>query len=132
MPQKQAHTPERWRDYKGPYSIALTCGDLIVVSGQGPLDPKTKKIVGSDIREQARVTLDNVRNALSAAGATMDDCVKIGVFLADIKDFEAFNEVYRTYFKDPLPCRTCVECKLWSGMLVEIDAWAVRGAGGKG
>ncbi len=130
MPKKQPHTPEAWKDYKGPYSIALTAGDLIIVSGQGPLDPDGMKIVGSDITEQARVTLDNVKNALAAAGATMDDCVKIGVFLDDIKDFDAFNAVYRTYFKDPLPCRTCVECNLWGGILVEVDAWAVRGASG--
>ncbi len=130
MPKKQPHTPEAWKDYKGPYSIALTAGDLIVVSGQGPLDPDGPKIVGTDIKEQAKVTLDNVKNALAAAGATMDDCVKIGVFLADIGDFDAFNEVYRTYFKDPLPCRTCVECKMWGGILVEVDAWAVRGGAG--
>ncbi len=130
MPKKQPHTPEAWKSYKGPYSIALTAGDLIIVSGQGPLDPDGPKIVGSNITEQARVTLDNVKGALEAAGATMDDCVKIGVFLDDINDFDAFNEVYRTYFKDPLPCRTCVECKMWKGILVEVDAWAVRGAGG--
>jgi 2-iminobutanoate/2-iminopropanoate deaminase len=130
MAKKQPHTPEAWKNYKGPYSVALTVGDMIIVSGQGPLDPDGPKIVGKDITEQARITLDNVKNALAAAGATMDDCVKIGVFLADIKDFNGFNEVYRTYFKDPLPCRTCVESKLWSGILVEVDAWAVRGAGG--
>jgi len=131
MPKKQPHAPEAFKDYKGPYSVALTCGDLIVVSGQVALDPKPKKALGTDIKEQAKITLDNVKNALASAGATMDDCVKIGVFLADIGDFNAFNEVYRTYFKEPLPCRTCVQAVLWPGALVEIDAWAVRGAGGQ-
>lgn len=130
MPKKVPHVPKGWENYKGPYSAALTAGDLIIVSGQGPLDPNGPKIVGSDIKEQAKVTLDNVKNALAAAGATMDDCVKVGVFLSDIKNFDAFNEVYRTYFTDPLPCRTCVECNLWGGILVEVDAWAVRGGAG--
>jgi 2-iminobutanoate/2-iminopropanoate deaminase len=131
MPKKQSHTPESWKDYKGPYSIALTCGDMIVVSGQGPLDPRTRKVVGANIKEQARATLENVKDALAAASATMDDCVKVTVFLGNIRHYDAFNEVYRTYFKEPLPCRTCVQGKLWSGMLVEVEAWAVRGAGGK-
>lgn len=130
MPKKTPHIPQGWESYKGPYSVALTVGDMIIVSGQGPIDPDGPKIVGSGITEQARITLDNVKAALEAAGATMDDCVKVGVFLADLKDFEEFNTVYRTYFTDPLPCRTCVECRLFGGMLVEVDAWAVKGAGG--
>ncbi len=130
MPKKQPHVPKGWESYKGPYSIALTAGDWVIVSGQGPLDPDGPKIVGRDIQEQARVTLDNVKAALEAAGATMDDCVKVGVFLSDIKDFDAFNEVYRTSFNDPLPCRTCVECQMWGGILVEVDAWAVKGGAG--
>ncbi len=130
MARKQAHTPRGWETAKPPYSIAMSCDSLVFVSGRVPIDPKTKEIVGRDIREQARNTLDQIRDALEAAGATMDDCVKIGVFLADLKDFEAFNEVYKTYFKDPMPCRTCVGVHLWEGVLVEIDAIAVRGAGG--
>ncbi|MBN1345555.1 MAG: RidA family protein [Phycisphaerae bacterium] len=130
MAKKQPHTPEAWKNYKGPYSVALTVGDLIIVSGQGPIDPDGMKVIGEGIQEQAKITLDNVKNALAAAGATMDDCVKVGVFLSDIKNFNAFNEVYRTYFSEPLPCRTCVETALFGGMLVEVDAWAVRGAGG--
>lgn len=130
MPKKQPHVPKGWEDYKGPYSAALTIGNMVVVSGQGPLDPDGPKIVGSTIQEQAKVTLDNVKGALEAAGATMDDCVKIGVFLDDINDFDAFNEVYRTYFTDPLPCRTALECNLWGGILIEIDAWAVKDTAG--
>ncbi len=130
MPKKVPHVPAAWENYKGPYSIALTVGDMIIVSGQGPIDPDGPTIVGSDITEQARITLDNVKAALEAAGASMDDCVKVGVFLSNIKDFEAFNQVYREYFSEPLPCRTCVECQLFGGMLVEVDAWAVRDAGG--
>jgi len=105
----------------GPYSQAIRAGDWVFLSGQGPLDPATKQIVGTTIQEQTRRTLDNLKAIVEAAGATMDDTVKSTVHLLDIADFDAFNDVYVTYFGDPKPARTTVQSVLWGGILVEID-----------
>jgi len=108
----------------GPYSQAIVAGDFVYVSGQGPLDPQTGDIVGNTIEEQTELTLNNIRSILKAAGCTMDDVVKVNVFLADIKDFDRFNSVYIQFFNRPMPARTCVEAGL-DDILVEIDAIAL-------
>ena len=105
----------------GPYSQGLRAGDWVFVSGQGPLDPATKQIVGATIQEQTRRVLDNIKAIVEAAGATMDDVVKSTVHLLDIEDFDEFNAVYVTYFGDPKPTRTTVQSVLWGGIFVEID-----------
>jgi 2-iminobutanoate/2-iminopropanoate deaminase len=104
----------------GSYSPALRFGPFIAVSGQGPIDP-SGAVVPGDIRAQTALTLDNVRRLVEAAGGRMDQVVRCTCFLADISDFDAFDEVYRTYFRDPLPTRTTVAAGL-DGILVEIDA----------
>ena len=113
----------------GPYSQGLRAGDWIFVSGQGPLDPATKQIVGATIQEQTTRVLDNIKAIVEAAGATMDDVVKSTVHLLDIGDFDDFNAVYVTYFGDPKPTRTTVQSVLWGGILVEIDVVAYRPTG---
>jgi 2-iminobutanoate/2-iminopropanoate deaminase len=115
----------------GPYSPGIIVGQTVYVAGQGPLEPAIGAIVGGTIEEQTELTLSNVRRVLQAAGCTMDDCVKVGVHLLDIGDFERFNSVYRTFFTKPYPARTTVQSVLWHGILVEIDAIAVRGCGGE-
>ncbi len=107
----------------GPYSPGLRAGDLIFVSGQVPTDPETGKLAGESIEEQTRQVLNNVKAVLEAAGASMDDCVKMTVHLQDIKEFARFNEVYAGFFCDPKPTRTTVQSGL-SGVRVEIDAIA--------
>jgi len=114
----------------GPYSQGIRAGDWIFVSGQGPMDPATKQIVGSTIGEQTRRTLDNVRAILKAAGADMGDVVKSTVHLLDIGMFDDFNKVYITYFGDPKPARTTVQSTLWGGILVEIDVVAYKPTAG--
>lgn len=106
----------------GSYSPALRIGPLVMVSGQGPIDAEGR-IVAGDIRAQTALTMENVRRLVEAAGASMDDVVKCTCYLADIADFDAFDAVYRGFFKDPLPCRTTVEAGL-GGIRVEIDAMA--------
>ena len=113
----------------GPYSQGIRAGDFIFVSGQGPLDPATKQIVGATIQEQTTRVLDNIKAIVEAAGATMDDVVKSTVHLLDIGDFDDFNAVYVTYFGDPKPTRTTVQSVLWGGILVEIDVVAYRPTG---
>ncbi len=108
----------------GPYSPAVRAGNLLFASGQVPKDPRTGEIVGRDVREQARRTLENLQMVLEAAGATMADVVSITVYLADALDWGAFNEVYREVFRPPYPARTVVGAQL-RGVLVEISAVAM-------
>ena len=110
----------------GAYSQGLRAGDFIFVSGQGPLDPATGKIVGETIEEQTARTLENIKAILEAGGATMADVVKVTAHLTDLSNFAAYNKVYAAYFPDPKPVRTTVGSQLL-GMLVEIDAIAYVG-----
>lgn len=107
----------------GPYSQGIASGEWVFVSGQGPLDPETGRVEGETIEEQAELTLNNVRKIVEAAGCTMDDVVKVTVYLQRMSDFARFNSVYVQFFDQPLPARTCVGAEL-DGILVEIDAIA--------
>lgn len=106
----------------GPYSQGVKAGSRIYVAGQRPVDAKTGTIPET-LAEQAELALANVRHVLEAGGATMDDVVKVTVYLADIAYFAAFNEVYTQFFREPFPARTTVSCSL-RGILVEVDAVA--------
>jgi len=114
-----------WKEPVGAYSPAIVAGGMVYASGQGPLDPDTHAIVGTTIEEQTTVVLQNLQKVLKSAGADLNDCVKVTVHLLDIKDFDRFNAVYRTFFKSPFPARTTVQSGLWSNILVEIDAIAL-------
>jgi 2-iminobutanoate/2-iminopropanoate deaminase len=106
----------------GPYSQGVAGGGFVFTSGQLPMDPKTGKFVEGGIREEARQCLENVRAILEAAGTSMDKAVKATVFLADIKDFAAVNEVYATFFKDAPPARSAYQvAALPLGARVEIE-----------
>ncbi|GIP37117.1 reactive intermediate/imine deaminase [Paenibacillus sp. J31TS4] len=121
--RKAVHTA-RASAGNGPYSQGIATGNLLFVSGQGPLDADGR-IVEGGIEEQTRLTMDNVKAIVEAAGYSMDDVVKVGVFLENLADFERFNAVYVTYFQAPLPARTCVQAVL-DGIKVEIDAIVCR------
>ena len=125
MPKQQI-TTTTGASPMGAYSQGLRAGDFIFVSGQGPLDPETGKIVGDTIEEQTARTLENIKAILEAGGATMADVVKVTAHLTDLSNFAAYNRVYATYFPDPKPVRTTVGSQLL-GMLVEIDAIAYVG-----
>ncbi|MEW5975726.1 MAG: Rid family detoxifying hydrolase [Acidobacteriota bacterium] len=109
---------------KAPYSQAIIANGLVFVSGQGPVDPKTGEIILGDIKSQTKLVLDNISSILKAAGSSLDKAVKCSVFLKDIKDFEAMNEVYRSYFKESPPARTTVQAEIFAGIGVEIDCIA--------
>lgn len=115
-----------------PYTPAIVVGDQVYISGQGPIDPDTGKIKGDTVQEQVELTLLNVQRVLACGGATMDDVVKITAYLSDIKNFDKYNAIYKKYFKEPRPARTTVEARLWGGILVEVDAIAIKGCGKKG
>jgi len=110
----------------GPYSQAVRSGSLLFVSGQIPLDPATGVLVAGDIAAQTRVVMQNLEGILKAAGATFDDVVRTTVFLANMDDFAAMNEVYGQFFSTPAPARSTVEAtRLPRGARLEIDLIAV-------
>jgi len=110
----------------GPYSQAVKHGNLLVTSGQIPLDPASGEVVDGDIRVQTTRVLDNLVAVLGAGEATLDHVIKTTCFLKDMGDFAAFNEVYQAYFKGNAPARSCVAVKtLPKDVRVEIEALAV-------
>ena len=111
----------------GPYSQAVQAGNLLLISGQIPVDPATGAFAGEDITTQTRQSLTNVRNILEAAGYALTDVVKTTVLLADMGDFTACNAVYSQFFTENCPARACFAVKaLPKGALVEIEAIAAK------
>lgn len=110
----------------GPYSQAIVAGGFLFVSGQIPLDPATGRLVSGTIAEETRRVFDNLAAILTAAGAGFDDVVKTTVYLSDMAEFTAMNEVYATYFSAPAPARATVQAAaLPKGVRVEIDLIAL-------
>ena len=110
----------------GPYSQAIEVGNLVFVSGQIPVDPATGK-VKDDVKAQARQSLTNLSHILEEAGLSMENIAKTTVFLADIADFVAVNEVYATFFSGAFPARSAVAVKdLPKGVKLEIEAIASK------
>ena len=112
----------------GPYSQAVDCGaGLVFLSGQLPIDPATGAFPEGGIQAQTRQSLRNVQAILAAAGLSLANVVKTTVFLADMGDFAAMNEVYATFFIEPFPARSAVAVKaLPKGALVEIECIASK------
>ena len=109
----------------GPYSQAIQIGQLLFTSGQVPIDPETGAIVEGGIQEQARQSLNNIKAILNAAGTNMGAVVKTTVFLQDMNDCAAMNEVYAQFFQEPYPARSAVQvARLPKDVLVEIEAIA--------
>lgn len=112
----------------GPYSHAVGSGDLVYLSGQTPIDPKTGKLVLGDISAQTEQCFMNLFNVLSATGLTSDDVIKVNVFLTDMENFSAMNLVYSKQFSSPYPARTTIGvAALPLGAQVEIEMIARRG-----
>ncbi|HHH84496.1 MAG TPA: RidA family protein [Firmicutes bacterium] len=106
----------------GPYSQAVVSGGYVFTSGQLPVDPQTGKFVEGGIKEEARQCLENVREILEAAGTSLDKAVKATVFLTDINDFSAVNEIYGTFFKEDPPARSAYQvAALPLGARIEIE-----------
>jgi 2-iminobutanoate/2-iminopropanoate deaminase len=109
----------------GPYSQAVRAGQLLFLSGQVPLDPATGQIVDGDIAVQTRRVFDNLGAVLKAGGRSFADVVRTTVYLSDMNDFAAVNEVYGTYFSEPYPARATVQvARLPKDARVEIDVIA--------
>lgn len=111
----------------GPYSQAVEANGMVFVSGQLPVDPATGEFAEGGIKELTRQSLTNMKNILAEAGLTMDNVVKTTVFLADMADFAAMNEVYASFFEGVAPARSAVAVKtLPKNALVEIECIAAR------
>ncbi|HEU5343935.1 MAG TPA: RidA family protein [Ktedonobacterales bacterium] len=111
----------------GPYSQAIALGDLIFCSGQVALDPASGELTGDDVRAQTRRALENLSGVLRAAGSSLADVVKTTVFLVDMGDYAAMNEVYGEFFSSEPPARSAIAvAALPRGARVEIEAIAAR------
>ena len=114
----------------GPYSQAVRAGQLLFLSGQVPLDPATGQMVTGDIAAETRRVFENLAAVLKAGGRSFADVVRTTVYLADMNDFAAMNEVYGHYFSEPFPARATVQvARLPKDARVEIDAIATYEAG---
>ena len=114
------------RSAPSPLAQAIRFGDMLFVSGQGPLDPATREVIAGDIRVQTRQTLKNLEGVLAAAGATFANVVNMRVTLRDTGDFPAFNETFREFMQGEKVTRTCVGgTPHRKGVNVEIDCIAM-------
>ena len=131
MTQANAHEPvvaEGLPAPIGPYSPGMTLDRLVIVSGQGATDPATGTLVGADVATQTEQVFRNMEAILKAAGSDLSRVLRCGVFLVDLRDFEAMNAVYARVFGDHRPARTTVQVAALPdpGLRVEIDAIAYR------
>jgi reactive intermediate/imine deaminase len=112
----------------GPYSQAVRMGDTVFLSGQIPLDPATGEIVPGDVAAQARRSFDNLKAVCEAAGGSLAQVARLGLYLTDLRDFAAVNAVMAEYFQAPYPARSTIEVSgLPKGAAFEVDAILVLG-----
>lgn len=109
----------------GPYSQAVKVGNFLFTSGQIPLDPSTGELVSGDIKKATERSLENIKALLEEAGTCFDKVIKTTVYVKNMSDFAAVNEVYAKYFKKDMPARSCVEVKLPKDALVEVEVIAL-------
>lgn len=108
-----------------PYSPAVVCGNMVYVSGQVPMNPETNSIVATDFSEQAEQVFSNLKDILIQSGSSLEKVIKTTAFLISLDDFPVLNEIYKQYFPDDRPARSCVEVRrLPFDAKVEIEAIA--------
>jgi len=109
----------------GPYPQAVIHNGLIYLSGQGPIDPQTNEVILGTVEQEAQLTLENIRIILEEAGSSLDKVLQVTAYLINMREYGRFNEVYRRYFSQDPPARTCIQAaRLPFGIRVEIDAIA--------
>ncbi len=122
MPKQAIHTNDAPAAI-GAYSQAIKAGDTVYISGQIPLDPATGELISNDIRDQIHQVFKNMRAVAAAADGTLSDAVKVTVFLTDLSNFAAVNEIMAEYFPEPFPARAALEISaLPKDSMVEADA----------
>ena len=127
MPRQPISTPNAPAAI-GPYSQAARAGGTVYLSGQIPLDPATGELVQADIATEARRVFENLKAVCEAAGASLDDVARVGIYLIDMSDFAQVNAVMADYFQAPYPARSTIAVSgLPRGARVEVDAVLVTG-----
>lgn len=127
MPRQSIHSDQAPAAI-GPYSQATRAGNTVYFSGQIPLDPATGELVEGDIGAQARRAFDNLKAVCEAAGGSMDDIVRVGLYLTNLGQFAQVNAVMAEYFSEPYPARSTIEVAgLPKGAAFEVDAVMVLG-----
>lgn len=114
-------------DAVGPYSDAVKVGNLLVCGGQGPIDPITQEVFRGEFEEEVRLTMNNLKRSVEAGGSSMQQLIKVNVYITDINNFDRFNKVYAEFFSDQRNVPTRVLCQvagLWNGINVEVEALA--------
>jgi reactive intermediate/imine deaminase len=128
MPSRQIIATTHAPAAIGPYSQAVRAGDTVYFSGQIPLDPATGNLVGGDITAQARRVFDNLVAVAQAAGGSLAEVVRVGIYVTDLANFAEVNAVMAEYFQQPYPARSTIEVSaLPKGAQVEVDAIMVLG-----
>lgn len=124
---KQVISTEKAPAAIGPYSQAIVVDNMVFTSGVVPIDPATGNVVEGDIKVQATRVFDSMKALLEAAGSSCEGVVKTTVFIKDMNDFAALNEIYATYFTGDFPARSCVEvARLPKDVLIEMEAIALK------
>ena len=125
MEEKRVFQTDKAAVTGGPYSQAIIHNGIIYISGQGAVDPQTNEIKLGSVEEEAGLALENLRIILQEAGSSMDKVLTITVYLLDIEEYTRFNEIYKKYFKEDRPARTCIQAgNLPFDTRVEITATA--------
>jgi 2-iminobutanoate/2-iminopropanoate deaminase len=123
--EKQVFNSTKGPKARGPYSSATILGNLVFVSGQGPIDPETDKFVGETVEEQTRRVLENIKIILEELGSSLDKVLKCNVYLSDMNDFQKMNSVYGEFFPQNPPARTTIQAgRLPFDIKVEIECVA--------
>ena len=125
MEERKAFQTDKAAVTGGPYSQAIIHNGIIYVSGMGAVDPETNEIKLGTVEEEARLAMTNLRIILEEAGSSLEKILTITVYLKDMQDYARFNEVYKDYFSEDLPARTCIQAgDLPFGTSVEVTATA--------
>ena len=125
MAEKTAFQTDKAAVTGGPYSQAIIHNDLIYLSGQGPIDPQTNQAVLGTVEEQTELTLENIRIILEEAGSSLSKVLQVTAYLINMREYGRFNEVYRRYFSENPPARSCIQAaRLPFDIRVEMDAIA--------
>ena len=123
MSEKIAFQTDKAAILGGPYSQAIIHNGLIFLSGQGAFNPQTNQVMQGTIEEETALALENIRIIIEEAGSSIDNLLQIRVYLADIREYGRFNEVYKRFFQKDFPARSCIQAgKLPFDIRVEIDA----------
>lgn len=129
--KKEAFISDRLRKPTLPFSHAVKAGEFLFTMGVGPINPKTGEVEGTTIEEQTKSSIENLKALLEDAGTSLDNVVKVTVYLSNIEDFIRFNEAYGAYFSENPPARSAIETPglanpiFFGGIMIMLDAIAV-------